>query len=809
MRKPVSRWLLVFFTISLTHAGYSQVDSMMNVYADRLALEKIHIHFDKSIYNRGETVWYKVYILQSRDTAASSRNVYLEWYDADGKLITHTVSPVHLSTAQGSFDIPGDYRSGTLQVKAFTRWMLNDDPAFSYSRELAININAPVSAVREPYRTTVETFPEGGFLIQGVHSRVAFKATNQYGHPVFIKGVLIDDKNNILDSLNVKHDGMGSFYMLPLPGQSYTLNWTDEYGTTGTTAIPVTKTEGAHITVVQSNGKARFQVERTESVPEAFRKMVLVVHMNRVGLYQIAINVSEKTKINAEIPIHDLPTGLLQFTLFTSDWIPVAERVMFVNNNMHGFDVKVTAPLVNTGKKGKNAIEIFVPDSLFTNMSMSVTDAAVNLPAQHSIFSDVLLSSEVKGKIYNPAYYFSSNADSVLAHLDLVMLTNAWRRFDWEKIRANMPPVINYSVETGIMKIQGKVLGMKADMADPVLNIIVYGKDSTKQLISVPVAPDGSFEHPMVFYDTAKLYYSFNNNPSLTEKAKLQFSNGLLNLSSHKSISPANGNFYLSNESLAKQRLDALLAEQDMLRKKMAETTLKEVTVTTKAKTKEESLSDKYSTGFFKAGPTRKEYIWDMTDNTKTVFGKDVFEYLTGKVPGLNIVLMDVPPYYYRIGWRGDEPGYFIDEMPVQQQQLLDVPIAGIAMIKVFPPPFMFAAGGGRGGAIVVYRKKGGDDKIMDNTKGVPNAVLTGYSKFKEFYNPSYEQQDEEYMKPDSRTTLYWDPYLITNDKLQRRRIEFFNNDFTKTFSVILEGINIAGKMTRVVKTISADTKNN
>jgi hypothetical protein len=98
--------------------------------------------------------------------------------------------------------------------------------------------------------------------------------------------------------------------------------------------------------------------------------MTLLVHMNRVGLYQVAINTSEKTKLSSEIPVNDLPTGLLQFTLFTSDWIPVAERVIFINNRLHEFDVEVTTPLINVDKRGKNAIEIFVPDTLFTNMSM-------------------------------------------------------------------------------------------------------------------------------------------------------------------------------------------------------------------------------------------------------------------------------------------------------------------------------------------------------------------------------------------------------------------------------------------------------
>jgi uncharacterized protein YfaS (alpha-2-macroglobulin family) len=85
------------------NAGFAQqIDSMMNVYAERSAPEKIHIHFDRTIYNKGETVWYKLYILQGSDTAASSMNVYLEWYDADGKLITQ-YSGAHIAVYFAGF----------------------------------------------------------------------------------------------------------------------------------------------------------------------------------------------------------------------------------------------------------------------------------------------------------------------------------------------------------------------------------------------------------------------------------------------------------------------------------------------------------------------------------------------------------------------------------------------------------------------------------------------------------------------------------------------------------------------------------
>ena len=778
---------LSLFAVNMVFA--QQIDSMMGVYADRAAPEKIHIHFDKSIYNKAETVWYKIYILQGSDTAATSKNVYLDWYDASGKLIKQTVSPILLSTAQGSFDVPADYEGGLLQVKAYTRWMLNDDPAFSYLREIFINTNNTSKPVSN--KTTVEIFPEGGFLIQGLNSRVAFKATNQYGTPVFIKGVLTNEKNKQLDSLQVLHDGMGSFFLQPLTGQSYQLNWTDENGITGTTPITVNKTEGAEISISTANSIAKIQVERTNAVSDNFKQLTLLVHMNRVALYQVALNTTNKTKLNAEISLQELPTGLLQFTLFTSDWIPVAERVLFVNNHAHEFEVTLKTALTNLEKRGKNAIDITVPDTLFTNMSLAITDAAVNAPDQHSIFSDIFLSSEIKGKVYNPSYYLMSDADSVKAHLDLVMLTNGWRRFDWVKIKAQVPPTITYPVETNYMKLEGKVLGAALNSSSEVLNIFITAKDSSKQLIIVPIALDGSFSHPLFFYDTAKLFYSFNNNAALANSTHLQLNNGLFKLEPTNIAANYSAPF-LWNDLLAKQKLNALLAEQEKLKKYMSEATLKEVTVISRIKSKEQVLSEKYSSSFFSHNEAG---IFDLTDNSKPVYSRNILEYLQSRVAGLDIIQDNV-------SWRGDIPEFFLNEMRVDKATALIVDMNSIAMIKVFRPPFMFATGGGRGGAIAIYTKKGDDNKINLNIKGLDYTLLEGYTKFKEFYSPNYEKPEDSFTKHDTRTTLYWNPYLFTNKTKQTMHVEFFNSDITPAYTIILEGINAAGKMTRLERVV-------
>jgi hypothetical protein len=806
MKKLLSRLLAVLVPLCFASAGSAQqLDSMIGVYADQFPAEKIHVHFDKTVYNKEETVWYKIYILQnSSELTSVSKNVYVEWYDTTGRMIKQTVSPLYQSTAKGSFDIPAEYSGNFLHVKVFTRWMLNDDPAFGYEKELLVN-TGPVKTSARPTanKTKVEVFPEGGFLIQGLNTRMAFKATNQFGNPVFIKGLLVDDKNHTIDTLKVLHDGMGSFYLLPEVSMNYKINWTDESGVTGSTPVPVTKTEGARITIKTTNDKAKFQVVRTAGVPENFKHMNLLVHMNQNPYYKISLNLAEKTTLNAEVPIDEMPTGVLQFTLFTSDWIPVAERVVFINNRMHEFNAKLTAPVISLDARGKNVLEVYVPDTSFTNMSLAVTDANLNPPDQSTIYSDILLSSEIRGKIYKPGYYLSSDADTVTAHLDLVMLTNGWRRFDWEKIRAYTPPAITYPAETEYMKMEGKVLGLKPGSSSIpiVLNMIIVAKDSSKQFIFVPVEKNGSFEQKMFFYDTARIFYGFNQNAKLAAVTQVQFDNGLLRQQAKK-IQFGTPHPALWSDSIARAKLNQLLVEQELLKKRMASATLQEVIVKTRAKSKEQILDEKYSSGLFSGGDAT---TFDLTDDKLVGGAPDIISYLQGRVAGLQISGSGAAA---TMSWRGATPELFVNEMRTDMDQVVNIAVADIAMVKVFRPPFFGSAGGGSGGAIAIYTKKGVDARKSDpNAKGLDNTILGGYSRFKEFYNPSYEKPNEGSADPDSRTTLYWNPYVITNKKSSRMRIQFFNNDITKRFQVVLEGINAKGKMTRVVRIIDAGTK--
>lgn len=795
--------ILFFFTIIFSFKSKAQVfDSLFNIYEEDFPHEKIHIHFDRTMYNTGETIFYKLYVMSGLEWPSTSRNVYVSWYDNNGNYIKQTAAPLYQSSAKGSFDVPANYKGNFLKAKAYTRWMLNDDSVFLYEKDIPIN-NGVASKAKNSIvpKTRVDVFPEGGTFVQGLINKITFKATNNFGTPVFIKGFLVNDKNKVLDTLKVLHDGMGTFKLRPIEGEKYQLNWTDENGIKGTSPIAAASKEGAILKISMDNEKAYAQVERTLGVPLNFKHMRLLVHQNQHLLYTVEFKGEERQVQKVALPIEELLTGVVQFTLFTKDWLPIAERIVMVNNRLHEFNANLNVGIANINKRGKNVLEIIIKDTAATNMSISITDASVVMPEQQTIYSDFLLSGDIKGKVYNPAYYFTSDADSVTAHLDLVMLTNGWRRFDWAKMKAGILPTLNYARETELMKLTGKLYGtaLAKSSENLLLNLIILGKDSTKKMLFLPVAKDGSFQDTSVFfYDTSRVYYSINGKSKLENQTVVQFENGLIKPTLSKiQIDPLGFQAY-TTDSLARAKLNLFFAEQEKQRKLLASMTLAEVVVKARVKTPIQLLEEKYAKGLFSG---RDGISFDLLSDGMALGAMDVLSFLQSRVPGLSI---SVAGAQASATWRGSQTDFFVNEFNTPIQQVQNINIADIAYIKALRPPFFGSSSGsgGSGGAIAIYTKQGSSNKGGNiNSKGMENVVLGGYSVFKEFFHPEYDKPTASF-EADNRTTLYWNPYVLTNKRSPRVRLEFYNNDISKKLQIVLEGMNANGRLTRVVKYI-------
>jgi hypothetical protein len=798
---------LVLFSALLALSAISlkaqMVDSMLKVYAEQVPDQKAYVHFDKDLYRAGETIWFKAYLMSGFSLAENSRNFYAELINNNGEIIQRKVYPVTEATSRGNFDLPDSLPAGNLTFRGYTTWMLNFDTSFIFQKNIVITDKAGVAAKKkeDAIKTfSIQFFPEGGNLVNTLESVVAFKANDQFGLPFSAKGNIVDSKGNVVTTFSSVHDGMGSFQLTPAANETYKAVWKDPAGNEQTTAFPEAKTQGYVVKWTTSGNKKVFMLSRTEQVPETWKRLYVVGLLGQEKVYQAKATLIDTRVTSGSIPVEGFPSGVLQVTIFSEAWEPIVERIMMINNRNYEFDVKVNTPELNTAFRAKNTLEIQVDDTLLSNMSLSVTDAAIGRqPMADNMISHMLLTGDIKGHVYNPAYYFSNNSDSVTNNLDLVMLTHGWRRYNWANLVKGRKPTLKYPFDN-YLTLEAKVFGVTTASPlqhDEQLLAFIVGKDSANQFVQLPkVGVDRFVSQNVVFYDTVNVYYQFMKDKKAEKEMSLAFMNNL-----YKGVKRVNA----LNTPVALQVDSATIARTRLFAEKLAQhgskfdakgNVLGTVTVKTRVKTHLQELDDRYASGLFKG---EDGYAFDFTQDPSISGFQDIFSYLQGRVAGL--MVSGMAPNV-SLSWRGSSPSLFLNEVPSDVSGLSSINVNDIAYVKVIRPPFVGAVGGGAGGAIAVYTKKGNDAKPAVG-KGLNKSIVTGYSTPKEFYSPNYKDlAGSSEIAADYRTTLYWNPSVLTDASRKKVRLEFYNNDITKAFRIVLEGVNEIGKLVRIEKVI-------
>jgi hypothetical protein len=287
--------------------------------------------------------------------------------------------------------------------------------------------------------------------------------------------------------------------------------------------------------------------------------------------------------------------------------------------------------------------------------------------------------------------------------------------------------------------------------------------------------------------------YTFSKDKKLERKASLKFSNNLY--PGTPTVLLTSPIYNAGNDTTSLKR-NLLLAQE--LNKygsnwKAEGNMLQAVTVRTKVKSRLEQLNDKYTTGMFNSD---NGYSFDMTDGNNS-YSNDVFQFLQGRVPGLSVSNSGGE---VSVTWRNSETVFFLNEMPVDAETIRGISILDIALVKVYRPPFFGAFGGGPGGAVGIYTKRGQDVRSRPG-EGLNSAVLKGYNTPKQFYSPDYSSRSASTdVVADYRTTLYWNPVVLTEGSQKKVKLSFYNNDITKAYRVVLEGVNEEGKLIRIEK---------
>ena len=774
-----------------------QLDSILNIAETKYMQEKIYLQTDKSAYNAGETIWFKAYLTADNLPAPMSKTVYAELLNEKGSILQRKMMPVILAAGAADFILPDSLPESRLFIRAYTSWMLNFDSSLLCVKPLNI-IPKKIAAKKIVASTySVSFFPEGGDLVEKILSQVAFKATDQDGTPIAIKGDIVNNKNKTVCSFSSVYDGMGSFALVPLPGETYKANWKDKNGVQHTTDLPAAKKDGVILNIGYPGNQLHYSVTRPDTTGPENMHFTVVAQSQQRMMYSAQINLSKKTTVTAPIITDSMPDGVLQITIFNALLQPVAERLVFVNNNAYSFITDLHLVEQNIVKHGRNVIQLDVGGSLLTNLSVAVTDAEINPVGKNesSIYSELLLSGDLKGLVYNPAYYFSSEDDSVKQRLDLVMMTNGWRRFKWENLMTNQWPALKYQPDN-YLTLQGRVLGLSRTMLyNKEISGILKTKNNPPNFLNIPISEKGDFSQTgMFFFDTAKLYYQLSNDKdkTITSSASFSFTNTFIKgpVFNKELLN----NFYLADRTdtaaLSKSsNLAALRRSQQLAARKVE--TLQEVKVIAKQKSLKQKLDEEYTSGFFSGGDG---YTFTTEDDPFANSSQGILQYLQGKVAGLQISTTGQGG----ATWRGSATSFFLNESPTDLSMIQSINMTDVIMVKVFRPPFFGAAGGGSGGAIAIYTKKGTSNNNND-FKALPFTNIYGYSAVREYYSPDYITNPDPGIK-DYRTTLYWSPHIYIDKNIRRITLPFFNSDNCKKIRVIVEGINELGLLTREEK---------
>jgi len=774
----------IFSSFLVSDIWCQSIDSTIKTYADHYGQEKIHIHFDKDAYLPGETIWMKAYLLSGTKPSQRSKNIYFDWTDNNGNLLLHSISPISESVSTSSFVIPAGFSTGAVHVKAYTQWMLNFDNEFLYNKDI------PVLAMWDGKTSNqgkavsnISFFPEGGDLVNGLSSVVAFEAKDQYGKPLTVKGLVKNNNNEIVDSFSSIHQGMGTFNLRPVNNEKYSAYWVDESGESHVTQLPQGRGTGIILRIRPSWDKIYFQVERSADCTDNLKSLIIKGISHDKLVYSSALDLKAQANTDGTISTEQLPDGVTQLTVFDADGTPIAERVIFINTHEFEFNTQINNELVDFGKKERNEISIEVPDSLGANLSVSITDGGLSFDSSNNIIADFLLNSDIRGNIVDPAYYFSSNTDSRTRslYLDLVMRTHGWRRFKWEEVIAGKFPTIRYPADQDFMEIKGQVNAIASpfDKTDSIALLMVT-KDHKKHMFVLPISAVGSFaQKGLFFYDSMQILYRLNHPAKMNPNSAINFQTNLLLATGTpmRAVDPA----------FQWIKVPDVILEKEF----------------------DGELTELYNYARLAAGA---DFAFEQNvrkDSIRTNV-ESALHYLQSNFPNLkfpitttNAASTEARYAVYTVSQNsGQTPPkaniyVLLDGVEVSADDLKQISMKDILFIKFLEKN---SAAKGLPTLAITSRQSIDQNNMINNKTGL--TLIKGYTPSKEFYSPQYPPNGTNYPAVDLRSTLYWNPLILIDKNHRKVKCSFYNNDVSNKFRVVVEGINKAGKLTRVVETI-------
>jgi hypothetical protein len=760
--------------------------------------EKIHLHTDKDLYLGGETIWFKAYVLSDGLPALTATNLYVNLLNEKGAVLQKKMFPLADAAGDGSFTLPDSLEATNLLLAAYT--VNTSDSDLVYYKSIAI-VSKKSSKENMDVTSALQFLPEGGTFINGLPNHLAFKSDLSNGFPFEIKGAIKNNAGGVVDSFSASHNGMGEIIFTPSAEEKYVAEWKDEKNMLRQTPLP-TATNGVSIHTEQVNGYYYYIIQNP-APDENLREININVSQDDEKIYVATLDMSSIPVLSGKIPLAKFTAGVARITVSGKNKEPLAERISFIQNDFR-FSASVNLTENGNGKRAKNTVEIDIPDTLTSNLSLSIFDAQFTRNNAADIYSDLLLTNDIKGYIHEPGWYFAATSAERKKGLDLVMLTNGWRKYSRQEIKKQD----NYITLAGLVTDP-----KKNPHPGQSITLMLAAKDSTKNFYNVVTDKLGRFARGgLFFYDTSVVWYQFNRKSGEPEMKLAMDKTGADAISFKPAYIPATPYPFANATAVISGLPDVFVPQK--VSDGFTEKGFKLGDVTVKGRKWRSNpmlqMDEKYATGIFRANATA--FSFDVMNDPSANNKGDIMNYLLGKVPGLTL---EYPKGGKTGGFRrlmyshGHNPTpitiIFIDEHQFNfdpedggaYSQIEAINMQDIAYVKFFDRyPLQPDQP-----ALSIYLKKG-DEPDANKVSVLPKLKVAGYSSVKEFYSPDYSVAENQKVVLDKRTTLYWQPYLFTDRNNHKLSVSFYNNDISTSLYLVLEGMNEAGKLVRVEKAL-------
>ncbi|WP_308550521.1 hypothetical protein [uncultured Parabacteroides sp.] len=412
--------------------------SISTVCAQHQSAEQVYVQTDKGIYETGEDLWFKSYVLDrsSLSLSGGGSTLFVEMLDKKDSIVWQEKYPVQAGIVDGHIYIDKELNPGDYRIHAYTRFSFLDDTIRPfYPKKIRIvktiaNKGYDSSVPPDTRVAKLTFFPEGGNLIEGIPAKVAFKALNEKGMPVAVDGVLQENGQTVA-RLESVHDGMGNFMLRPRQGAVYQAVLSD-----GTTfAFPDVASSGLSLFLrKQTDEYVEFYISQPKGT--VAQKIHLAGKMR--GSLCCTAEGMLRESLKVRIPLKEFPQqGIVEFTLYNESMQPMAERLVYLHpqRKLH-IRLWPDKERYKTREKGKLSIQVCSENGkpVQAHLGLSLFDVAYkNESVPENMLSYCFLSTEIKGNIHNPAYYFDEENKDRLQALDLLLLTQGWRRYVWDK----------------------------------------------------------------------------------------------------------------------------------------------------------------------------------------------------------------------------------------------------------------------------------------------------------------------------------------------------------------------------------------